>query len=82
MQILVLLMKIFAKLLLIACIVGVPIAWYLSSKWLEGFVYRTPLGVMVFVASILIIVSITLLTVGYESLKASLTNPVKALKHE
>jgi hypothetical protein len=37
---------------------------------------------MVFVASILIIVSITLLTVGYESLKASLTNPVKALKHE
>jgi len=82
MQILVLLMKIFAKLLLIACIVGVPIAWYLSSKWLEGFVYRTPLGGMVFVASILIIVSITLLTVGYESLKASLTNPVKALKHE
>jgi putative ABC transport system permease protein len=81
-QILTLLLSIFAKLLLIACVVGVPVAWYLSSKWLESFVYQTPLGVMVFVSSIVLIVMITLLTVGYESLKASLTNPVKALKHE
>lgn len=81
-QVLVLLLNIFAKLLLIACVIGVPVAWYLSSRWLESFVYQTPLGVMVFVGSIAIIMAITLLTVGYESLKASLTNPVKALKHE
>jgi putative ABC transport system permease protein len=81
-QILGLLLRIFAKLLLIACVIGVPVAWYLSSRWLESFVYQTPLGAMVFVSSIAIIVMITLLTVGYESLKASLTNPVKALKHE
>ncbi len=81
-QVLVLLLKIFAKLLLIACVVGVPIAWYLSSRWLESFVYQTPIGFVVFAGSIIIIVSITLLTVGYESLRASLANPIKALKHE
>jgi putative ABC transport system permease protein len=81
-QILMLLLTIFAKLLLVACIIGVPVAWYLSSQWLESFVYQTPLGATVFIFSILIIVGITLVTVGYESLKASLTNPVKALKHE
>lgn len=81
-QILVLLLSIFAKLLLIACIVGVPVAWYLSTRWLESFVYQTPLGVMVFAVAVGMIVVITLVTVGYESLKASLANPVKALKHE
>ncbi|HZY79814.1 MAG TPA: FtsX-like permease family protein [Cyclobacteriaceae bacterium] len=81
-QILVLLLTVFAKLLLIACIIGVPVAWYLSSQWLESFVYQTPLGVMVFATAVGMIVMITLLTVGYESLKASLANPVKALKHE
>jgi putative ABC transport system permease protein len=81
-QVLVLLLRVFAKLLLIACVVGVPVAWYLSSRWLESFVYQTPLGVMVFIGAISMIVAITLLTVGYESLKASLANPIKALKHE
>lgn len=81
-QILVLLLGIFAKLLLIACVIGVPIAWYLSSRWLQSFVYQTNLGVLVFAGAVGMIVLITLLTVGYESLKASLANPVKALKHE
>lgn len=81
-QILTLLLSIFAKLLLIACVIGVPVAWYLSTRWLESFVYQTPLGVTVFAAAVGMIVTITLLTVGYESLKASLANPVKALKHE
>jgi putative ABC transport system permease protein len=81
-QVLTLLLSVFAKLLLIACVIGVPVAWYLSSTWLESFVYQTPLGVMVFAGAVGMIVIITLLTVGYESLKASLANPVKALKHE
>lgn len=81
-QILVLLLSVFAKLLAIACVIGVPVAWYLSSRWLESFVYQTPLGVLVFAGAVGIIVLITFVTVGYESLKASLANPVNALKHE
>jgi putative ABC transport system permease protein len=81
-QILVLLLSVFGKLLLISCVVGIPIAFYLASRWLESFQYQTALSVSVFAAAVVIISLITLLTVGYESLKASMTNPVKALKHD
>ena len=81
-QILFLLLSVFGKLLLIACLIAIPISYFLSSQWLEGFVYRTELSLIVFGAAIGLIVLITLITVGYESLKASLSNPVKALRHE
>ncbi len=82
MQILFLLLGVFGKLLLIACVVALPVAYFLSSQWLETFVYRTSLSFLVFGSVIGIITFITLITVGYESLKASMANPVKALKHE
>ncbi len=81
-QVLSLLLGVFAKLLVIACIIALPVAYFLTDQWLQSFVYRTPLSVFVFGGSIATILLITLLTVGYESLKASLSNPVKALRHE
>lgn len=81
-QILFLLLKVFAKLLIIASFIAIPVAYFLSSRWLESFVYRTNLSVLVFTGVIGLISAITLITVGYESLKASLSNPVKALRHE
>jgi putative ABC transport system permease protein len=81
-QILVLLLGVFAKLLIISCVVGIPVAYYLSSEWLENFVYRTSLSMFVFAGAVGMIALITIITVGYEALKAALANPVKALKHE
>jgi putative ABC transport system permease protein len=81
-QILFLLLGVFAKLLIIACLIAIPIAYYLSSEWLSSFVYRTSLSVWVFGGVVGLIALITLLTVGYESLRASMSNPVKALKHD
>jgi putative ABC transport system permease protein len=81
-QILFILAGVFAKLLAVACIIGVPIAYYLSSRWLESFVYQTSLSFVVFAGAMGLIAVITMVTVGYESLKASLANPVTALKHE
>jgi putative ABC transport system permease protein len=81
-QILFILMRVFGKLLVLACLIGVPIAYYLSSRWLESFVYQTSLSFLVFAGAIGIIAVITMVTVGYESLKASIANPVTALKHE
>lgn len=81
-QILFILTGVFAKLLAVACIIGVPTSYYLSSRWLESFVYQTSLSIVVFAGAIGLIAIITVVTVGYESLKASLANPVTALKHE
>jgi putative ABC transport system permease protein len=81
-QILFLLLSVFAKLLLIACVIALPLAYFVANTWLQSFVYRTSLSVFVFGGVVGIIAFITLITVGYESLKASMSNPVKALKHE
>jgi putative ABC transport system permease protein len=81
-QILFLLLKVFGKLLIIACCIAIPFAYFVSSRWLESFVYRTSLSVLVFGGVVGLIAVITLITVGYESLKASLSNPIKALRHE
>jgi putative ABC transport system permease protein len=81
-QVLTLLLSVFAKLLGIACVIGVPVAWYFSNQWLSTFVYQTPVSFVVLAGSVLLIAAITFVTVGYESLKASMANPVKALKYD
>lgn len=81
-QILVLLLSVFGKLLLISSVIALPVAYYISNQWLQSFEYRTSLSVVVFSGAIGLIIIITLVTVGYESLRASLSNPVKALRHE
>lgn len=81
-QILFLLLRVFGRLLMIACVIGLPIAYYFSNQWLESFVYKTNFSILVFVGAVGMIAIITVVTVGYESLKASMANPVKALKHE
>jgi putative ABC transport system permease protein len=81
-QVLTLLLTVFAKLLGIACLIGVPVAWYFSGQWLNSFVYKTPVSFLVLGGSVGLIAVITLVTVGYESLKASMANPVVALKHD
>ncbi|MBY0436389.1 MAG: ABC transporter permease, partial [Cyclobacteriaceae bacterium] len=81
-QVLFLLLKVFGKLLIIASVIGVPVAYLLLKNWLENFVYRTPLSVAVFGGSLLMIAMVTLITVGYETLRAALANPVRALKNE
>ena len=81
-QVLILLLTIFGRLLLIACVIGLPITYYFASEWLAGFSYQTSLSVWVFGGAIMTMMIITFLTVGFETTKASMANPVVALKHE
>src|SRR3990170_451824 len=69
-QVLVLLLNIFARLLIIACVIGLPVTYYLASQWLSSFSYRTPLSVWVFSGAMVTMVVITFVTVGFETLKA------------
>lgn len=74
--------KDFLKLVLLSLIIAFPVAGYLMSNWLQGFAYRTSLGVAVFIIAGVAIVLITLLTISFQSIKAALANPVKSLKSE
>ncbi len=72
----------YIKLLGVALLIAVPIAWWVGSRYLESFAYRISLGWWMFVAAIVIVVILTLLTVGFQAVKAAMVNPVKSIKTE
>ncbi|MCO6488736.1 MAG: ABC transporter permease [Phaeodactylibacter sp.] len=72
----------FLRLVLVALLVAVPIAWYGMNKWLQGFAYRAELEWWVFALAGGIAVAMAFLTVAYQSFKAAMGNPVEALKVE
>jgi putative ABC transport system permease protein len=77
-----LLSKDFLKLVIIAIMIAIPVAWYLTSLWLEDFKYRTPVSWWIFVANGMAAIAIALFTISFQSIKAALMNPVKSLKSE
>ncbi|HLP35490.1 ABC transporter permease [Lacibacter sp.] len=74
--------KDFVKLVLIACIFAIPLAWWAMSKWLQNFAYRVSIGWWVFAAAAVIALIIAVLTVSSQAVKAALSNPVKSLRTE
>ena len=77
-----LLSKDFLKLVLIAIVLGLPLAWYFTGQWLQNFAYHVDLSWWVFALAGLLAVGIALLTVSFQSIKAALMNPVKSLRSE
>jgi putative ABC transport system permease protein len=72
----------FVKLISIAFVLSIFPAYYFMNSWLEGFAYRIAISPFNFIVAGLLAIFIALLTVSYQSIKASLTNPVNALKYE
>lgn len=72
----------FVKLVLIALLVASPVAWYAMDAWLHGFAYKIEMEWWMFVLAGLVAMSIALLTISVQSMKAALTNPVKSLANE
>lgn len=77
-----LLSKEYIKLVMISFIISCPIALYATNIWLRSFVYRTHVGWWVFVLAWIIVMVITLLTVGFQTYRAASKNPVEALRYE
>jgi putative ABC transport system permease protein len=77
-----LLSKDFLKLVILAAVIACPIAWWGMHQWLQGFAYRTDIGWWIFVLSAALAVVITMLTVGFQAIKAAMVNPVISLRTE
>jgi putative ABC transport system permease protein len=77
-----LLSKDFAKLMLVAILIATPIAWYVMNNWLDGFAYQINLAWWVFVLPSVVLISLLMVTVSLQTVKAGMSNPVDALKHE
>jgi len=77
-----LLSRSFLRWVLLAFVLAVPLAWIVMKQWLENFAYRVDLEVWVFALSGTLALFIALVTVGLQSLKAALANPVESLRYE
>jgi len=81
-QILSMMSREFIKLVLIAFIIAVPLAWYTMNAWLDGFAYKITLDATVFIYAGVLALLIALVTVSFQSVKAASTNPVRALRDQ
>ena len=72
----------FVVLVLIACAIGIPVAWYAMARWLKQYEYKIDISVGVFLSVVVLSIVITLLTVSYQAIRAATANPVKNLRSE
>lgn len=79
-SIIALLSKDFLKLVGLALLFAIPIAWYAMDFWLQDYAYRVELSWWVFILAGLGAIGIAFLTVSFQSVKAAMANPIDALK--
>ena len=81
-EIILLLNKDIIKWVVIAFIIGTPIAYYFSQQWLQNFAYKTDVNWWVFLSAGLLALFIALTTVSLQIVKVARRNPVEALRYE
>jgi putative ABC transport system permease protein len=81
-NVLYILSKDFIMLVLVAFVIAIPVTWLIMHNWLQDFAYRINIKVWVFAVAGALAILIALLTIGFQALKAAMSNPVKSLRTE
>ncbi|MBK9391118.1 MAG: ABC transporter permease [Bacteroidetes bacterium] len=74
--------KDFLILVSIGIVIAVPVAYYFMNNWLENYVYKTNISVMLLIGAALITIVITMITISYKAYQASILNPASSIKTE
>ena len=81
-SILTLMSKSYLKLVVVASLIGIPASFWALSSWLNAFEYRVTFGFLIFLMAMAIVALVIIGSIGYQSLKAALANPVNSLRNE
>lgn len=81
-QIVQLLSKDFAKVVMFAALLALPFAYFAMDQWLSHYENRIRLNIWIFVLPVIIILLIALITVSFQTIKTALANPTSSLKQE
>jgi ABC-type antimicrobial peptide transport system permease subunit len=81
-QLLMLISKDFLRLVSIAFVIAVPLTWWLMYNWLQKYTFRVDINIWLFGIVGLLVLLLTLLVVGLNTIKAAIANPVKSLRTE
>lgn len=80
--VLMLLSKEFLRLLALANLIALPLAYYLMHNWLQNFAYRVDISILIYILAAASTILIALLTMSIRSVKAALANPAETLRYE
>lgn len=81
-SVVVLLSKDFSKLVIIAFVIVVPVAWYAINQWLNDFAYKVEISPLIYLGAGLSILLIAFISMAYQSVKAAIVNPSDTLRNE
>ncbi|MEO8116817.1 MAG: ABC transporter permease [Bacteroidota bacterium] len=81
-QIILLLSKDFIKLILLAALIALPVAWYAADKWLENFAYKTEINIWIFILGGVFLLLPAMIILLIKTYKAAAANPVESLRSE
>jgi putative ABC transport system permease protein len=70
------------SLLLCSALPALPLAYWMTKEWINGYAFRAPLTWWQFVLPVFMLIAITLFTTGYLTFQAATRSPVKSLKEE
>jgi putative ABC transport system permease protein len=77
-----LLSKEFLVLVSLSIVIALPLSYFYMGYWLQRYDYRTPISAWILLGTVGVAIFITIVTVSYQSIRASLANPVKSLRSE
>jgi putative ABC transport system permease protein len=72
----------FIRLILISNLMALPFCYYVMQSWLEEFAYKTEIKIWLFIMAAAISLGVAILTIAFQTIKAALADPVKALRYE
>lgn len=75
-----LLSKDFIRLLTIAFIISAPVAYFIMDGWLDEFAYHIEIGPFTFLITLVFMIAVAMISVGYRTYRAAVSNPVDSLR--
>ncbi len=81
-QVVLLLSREYLLIVLAANLIAWPVTYYVMGRWLQNFAYRIHLGILTFILAGMLALSVALLTVSFQAVRAARTNPADCLRYE
>jgi putative ABC transport system permease protein len=72
----------FTNLVVVSLFIGIPVSWYLIREYLSGYAFHAEVNLGIYILTSIAMLFIVLLSVGYQSARAAMSNPIDSLRNE
>jgi len=72
----------YLKLIGLSIALATPLVWWVMNSWMQNFAYRASISIAIFIVAGVIVLTVALFTISYQTMRAARTNPVDSLRYE